>query len=107
MNGRCVYCDAERAVERHHITGRIAADGAYLDPELTLTLCIPCHHGDHACWRTLDIETGGDAVTALTRVAFTFARLGDRKEPTVLAPQWCRLLGSSIGRAADEIGGRP
>ena len=107
MNGRCVYCEADRAVERHHLSGRIAPRGDYFDPELTLALCIPCHRADHACWRGLGIECGGDARTVLTRLSFTFGRLGDRKEPTTLAPEWCRLLASSLGRVADELGVQP
>ena len=83
----CVYCHAS-AAQRHHPTGR-GADGGYLDPELRVPVCVPCHAVDHQLWRHFGLDTADDHVLArLGRLAFLVGRLGDLERPVALAPDF-------------------
>jgi len=76
VTGRCSLCRSTGEVECHHVTGREVPGGDYLDPDLVLPLCPPCHTGRagiHPALRAagLDFPAFGDDLHA-----FRLRRLG-------------------------------
>lgn len=50
MHAGCVFC-GRRPVAWHHPTGRTAPNGPYLDPDLTVPLCLRHHNREHELLR--------------------------------------------------------
>lgn len=93
MSRACVLCGSVGVVQRHHLTGRIAPCGDYLDPALVLPLCISCHTGQGGIHQSLrhvglecaPIETSMPAYR-LQRVAVSLRILSDCGRGLVLSP---------------------
>ena len=94
----CARCSAD-AVEAHHPSGRIAR--SYLDPDLTVDLCLGCHRGEHAIRAALDLDRATPASlvevveVALRRVAVTLGRIN--------GPSWLAGLAEACRRWADLL----
>jgi hypothetical protein len=100
----CLLCGAS-PVDLHHITGRLCADGPYLDPELVVPLCRRHHHGIHQIWRILGLDVIEDPEEARRRrIAHLAARVRRVGRPVVLdhvvRQAFADVLGLPIGQAA-------
>jgi hypothetical protein len=51
----CLFC-GHRPVHLHHVTGRPGPGLPYLDSDLVVPLCRPCHHREHVVLRRLRLE---------------------------------------------------
>ena len=106
----CNLCGAVGPVHRHHLTGRLAPGGPYLDVDLVLAVCPRCHGaagGLHQTLRTLGVEFTPPGVGALAhrlrRVALHAVLLADARRPLVLEPKSARGLAALLWDAASAI----
>lgn len=108
MSAGCALCGASGRVHRHHLTGRPAPGGAYLDAGLVVAVCPACHAGLHQALRTagLDFLAGrGSLRHRLVRVAATAELVGAAGHPLVLGSVSARALGVLVLDAAGALDG--
>ncbi len=88
MIGVCERCGAIGKIERHHPTCR-ACRGAYMHPDFTSRLCIPCHRGAHAILRALGInDTKVESPSLVAaRMAAWFGWMGQAGRPVTFESQ--------------------
>jgi hypothetical protein len=86
----CLYCGA-LAVDAHHVCGRLAPDGQYLDPLLTIALCHRCHVAEHQALRRLGLDFPRPGTDLLQhrrlRIAAVANRCRDLGRPFVVEPR--------------------
>jgi hypothetical protein len=108
MSARCLWCGA-RAVEFHHLTGRDWAEKEYLDPALTVPLCIGHHAAEHVVLRRLELDQPTEATPMLAhrlrRFGVAMGRAHDLDRCFVLRPAASRAGQLLILEAADRFGG--
>lgn len=89
MSTRCLFC-GRRPVEWHHLTGRLAPDGCYLDPALVLALCKRHHDREHELLRraALEFPSIGSDLTGhrLARLLSFLRRCGDHGKGLIFEP---------------------
>lgn len=86
---RCLLCGLP-ATAQHHLTGRIAPKGRYLDPSLVVPLCRRHHDREHELLRREGLEfpaPGADLIGhRVARVLAFMGRCGEHRCPFVLEP---------------------
>ncbi len=101
---RSIFC-GRRPVDFHHVTGRSAPDGEYLDPALVVALCRKHHSREHVVLTDLDLEwppEGGALLAHRLRRARAFVdRSATFRRPLVLDPVVQAALAALIGEAAE------
>jgi hypothetical protein len=103
----CVYCGAERGLERDHLGGSDEA-GTYLRPSLWVPAGRRCNVAAWRAWRAcgLHVIGGRDAlVVELRRSAVSLARIGARRglESVELPAATLGALAALYVAAADRI----
>ena len=92
---RCLYC-GRAARSEHHVTGKDRRC-VYLDAQLTVDLCAPCHAGDHHPWRLLEIDhIDAPDLARLCRLAFFFERIGHLEEAVIVPPSMWREFAACL-----------
>jgi hypothetical protein len=89
----CLGCGGHGPLHRHHVTGR-GSDGEYLDPDLLVGLCWPCHHDVHDILRMIgcdnpgSVEPGvaGRMMPRLVRVGVLLAVMATSENAVELRP---------------------
>ncbi len=101
LGGVCLRCGSTHGVQRHHMLGR-DADGAYVQPEIRVSLCQPdCHQGGiHPLLRHNGIGDPMEATPGvrIERIAANLGWLVSDRPPTVTLP------GAFVVEVADELG---
>jgi len=107
MTGTCSLCGRRGAVQRHHLTGRIAPDGEYLDPDLVIPLCVPCHigcTGAHTLLRAVGREFPAEPADVLDhrlfRVALHLDVSANAERPFSLSPRPAHAFAGLLREAA-------
>ena len=106
----CSLCGAVGPVHAHHITGRAAPRGPYLDAAITLAVCPQCHNaagGLHPVLRTVGVEFPAPGVDVLAhrlrRTAIHAELVAEIGRPLVLAPKSARGLAALLRQAAVAV----
>ena len=106
----CSLCGAVGPVHAHHITGRAAPRGPYLDAAITLAVCPQCHNaagGLHPVLRTVGVEFPAPGVDVLAhrlrRTAIHAELVAEVGRPLVLAPKSARGLAALLREAAVAV----
>jgi hypothetical protein len=88
----CAICGT-RPTDAHHITGRRAPDGPYLDPDLVIPLCGRHHQTMHVALRAAGLDWP-DRDDVVSLIAYRARRLGvharviaDARRPLTLEPK--------------------
>ncbi|MGH9291925.1 MAG: hypothetical protein ACRD0B_00195 [Acidimicrobiales bacterium] len=105
---RCAYC-GRRPVEMHHVTGRLAPGGLYLDPGLVIPLCRRHHSREHEVLLRQGLAFVGSADPLghrLARLLDLLGRLADHGRPLMLEGPALYALVELLGEAADDAAAR-
>ena len=105
----CGMC-ASSSAQLHHVTGRSARGGVYLDQRFTLPVCCQCHSCIHQALRALGIEFPRERANGRELLAHRLWRFGlylylvaDTERSLLIPASSLRGLSVLVNEAGDAL----